>query len=108
MIEARIEPHASIDQELPANYNAFVVVLEGDGTIGSSSAAVRAGEVAWLTRSDESSAVALTAGNQGLRVVLFGGLPLREPVVARGPFVMNTTAELNAAFAELRAQGAHF
>lgn len=42
------------------------------------------------------------------RDVLFVGLQLREPVAARGPFVMNTAAELNEAFAEYRAQGSRF
>jgi quercetin 2,3-dioxygenase len=43
-----------------------------------------------------------------MRAMLFGGQPLREPVAARGPFVMNTPEELNAGFAEFRAQGARF
>jgi quercetin 2,3-dioxygenase len=33
---------------------------------------------------------------------------VREPIAARGPFVMNTAEELNAGFAEFRAQGEKF
>jgi quercetin 2,3-dioxygenase len=43
-----------------------------------------------------------------MRAVLFGGRPLREPVAARGPFVMNTEDELKASFADFRAQGDRF
>jgi quercetin 2,3-dioxygenase len=32
-----------------------------------------------------------------LRVLLFAGRPLREPVVARGPFVMNTEEQIRQA-----------
>src|ERR1700682_2960936 len=34
MLEVRLEAGARVRQELPADYNAFLVVLEGDGLIG--------------------------------------------------------------------------
>ena len=108
MVDVRLEPHARFEQKLPAGFNAFVAALEGGGTVGASEAAIHAGEVAWLTRSDELSNVSFAAGERGLRVLLLAGKPLREPVAARGPFVMNTDAELSAGFAEYRAQGERF
>jgi quercetin 2,3-dioxygenase len=108
MVDVRLEPHARFEQELPAGFNAFVVALEGSGTVGASEAAIQASEVAWLTRSDEPSTVRFSGGENGLRVVLFAGKPLGEPVAARGPFVMNTEAELSVGFAEYRAQGERF
>jgi hypothetical protein len=104
----RLDPHASVGQDLPPGFNTFVVVLEGDGAIGTSSTAVKAGQVAWLTPSGEVSTVAFIGGGQGMRALLFAGRPLREPIAARGPFVMNTEEELNACFAEYRAQGERF
>lgn len=50
----------------------------------------------------------LTAGDQGLRALLLGGLPLRESVAAGGPFVMNTQQELHDAFTQLRSRGERF
>lgn len=38
-----------------------------------------------------------------LDVLLFGGKPIADPVAIRGPFVMNTEAELTEAFREYRA-----
>lgn len=108
MVELRLEPHARVEQDLSAGFNTFVVILEDDGAIGTSSTAVKAGQVAWLTTSDEASTVSFIGGNQGLRALLFAGQPLREPIAARGPFVMNTEEELNAAYAEFRAQGESF
>jgi redox-sensitive bicupin YhaK (pirin superfamily) len=43
-----------------------------------------------------------------MRPLLFAGKPLNKLVAARGPFAMNTEAELAAGFAEFRAQGGRF
>jgi hypothetical protein len=108
MVEVRLESGTSAELTLPASDNGFVVLLEGDGTLGGDSTPVRAGQVAWLTPDDTASVVRLAGGQSGLRAILFAGQPLREPVAARGPFVMNTQEELAAGFAEFRAQQERF
>jgi redox-sensitive bicupin YhaK (pirin superfamily) len=42
------------------------------------------------------------AGDDGIRFLLVSGKPLEEPVAWYGPIVMNTQAELQEAFQELR------
>jgi hypothetical protein len=105
LAEFRLAPGAVARQELPADYNAFFVALEGAGAIGAARTAVVAGDVAWMTREDsrDDSETVIAAGPEGLRALLYAGRPLREPVVARGPFVMNTRAEIEQAYADYRA-----
>jgi quercetin 2,3-dioxygenase len=108
MVEIRLQPGARVEQDLPADYNGFIVMLDGGGEIGASATEVGAGDVAWLTHSAGASAVTFAPGDQGARALLFAGKPLREPVAARGPFVMNTEDELRAGFAEFRNSGERF
>jgi len=103
VLEIQLEAGARVRQELPADYNAFIVVLEGDGLFGSEQSAVRAGDVVWLTRTDDDgvSEVEIGGGTAPLRALLFAGRPLREPVVAYGPFVMNTEEQIHQALCRL-------
>ena len=105
MVEFRLEPGAWVRQDLPTDYNAVVVVLEGAGALGKEGAPVKAGDVAWLTRGEDASPseAAIQAGDKPLRALLYAGRPLREPVVAGGPFVMNTEAQIAEAYADYRA-----
>lgn len=46
---------------------------------------------------DYGSHVAFQSGHDRARLLVFGGKPLREPVVQHGPFVMNTYEEIDQA-----------
>ncbi len=51
---------------------------------------------------DQGDSIRVESGEQGGRFLLVSGEPIKEPVAWRGPIVMNTQAELQAAFSELR------
>lgn len=86
---------AGADVTLPVavDHNVLVYVFEGAVVVGNDDAegAVRDGEMAVLAAGD---AVRLRGGVSGGRLLLLAGVPLREPVVAYGPFVMNTAEEI--------------
>jgi redox-sensitive bicupin YhaK (pirin superfamily) len=105
MLDVRIEPGAAVSQRLPASDNAFVYIYAGEAKIGAEAKLLRAGQLAWLSRSDESgsSELMLAAETSAVRLLVFSGRPLREPIAFGGPFVMNTQAEIRQAFADFRA-----
>jgi len=55
-----------------------------------------------LVRFGSGDEITVTAGPKGVRFLLISGAPIDEPVAWHGPIVMNTRAELQQAFAELR------
>jgi quercetin 2,3-dioxygenase len=98
-VEMILEKGASIIQDLPGSYNGFIYVLEGSGTFGENKVEAKKGQAMWLGSADEASRSGIqVSANEKLRLVLFAGEPLREPVVARGPFVMNTEEEIRQAY----------
>ena len=49
------------------------------------------------------TSVAFAAGDGGCDFLLLAGVPLREPVVWHGPFVMNTQAQIQECFRDLQS-----
>jgi hypothetical protein len=104
MLELHLDAGARLEQELPASYNCFLYLLEGEGRFGDRRTLGRHGQVLWLDRPgvEGESEVAVCADTP-LVALLFAGEPLHEPVVAKGPFVMNTPQQIAEAYADFRA-----
>lgn len=77
--------------------NAFVYLFEGSGSVADQ-ALIKAANL--LSAGDS---VTLTAGADGLRVLLIAGRAINEPVAQYGPFVMNTAQEIDQALNDYRA-----
>lgn len=98
LIDVELPEGESVTLDTAPGETVFVFLIEGNARIGGQTVA-------------EKSAVLFGAGDTvhigalpdtGLRFMFFSGKPLREPVAWGGPIVMNTRAELELAFRELR------
>jgi redox-sensitive bicupin YhaK (pirin superfamily) len=104
MVEIQLEAGASVAQDLPGSYNGFIYVLEGSGTFGAEETPGHQQQVLWLGSGEGGSGSEITIrAEKALRALLFAGEPIGEPVVARGPFVMNTEEEIRQAYADYYA-----
>lgn len=103
---ATISPGARLEVPWQASFNALAYVLAGKGTTGVQGQPIGEGQMAVF---GDGGAVVVQADQQQesrsstLEVLLLGGLPIREPVVFYGPFVMNTREEIAQAVADYRA-----
>ena len=106
LVHASVSPGAQLRLPWRADFNALGYVLAGSGTVGHERRPVRTGQLA-VFGAGESVTVAADAKQDGpsraLDILLLGGEPIREPVAAYGPFVMNTQAELQQAFQDYQA-----
>lgn len=82
-----------LTQTLPTQHNGFVFVIEGQASIADKT--VLPEQLGVLSWGDD---VSIEAGEQGARLLLVAGKPLKEPVARGGPFVMNTREEIAQAF----------
>ncbi len=101
-----LEPRARHDYVLPGSHRAFAYVVSGAAVVAGSS--VRAGQTAW---SDPASAdagdsvlpLAAPDADAPTRLMIYSGVPIREPIAMGGPFVMNSRVEITKAFLDFHA-----
>ena len=102
VLDLTVPPGAAFDAELPAGHNAFAYVF------GATPVAVGAGggtrvepeRMAILANDGDSDGVRFAVAADAAapaHVLLVAGRPLDEPIAQYGPFVMNSTAELQRA-----------
>jgi redox-sensitive bicupin YhaK (pirin superfamily) len=97
MLHLTIGPGARVALPWRADFNALAYVLNGSGGVGAERRPLRTGQLAVYGEGDvlQITADRVQEGrSQHMDVLLLGGLPIREPLVWYGPFVMNTKAEV--------------
>ncbi|HEX6499205.1 MAG TPA: pirin family protein [Micromonosporaceae bacterium] len=106
LVHATLSPGASLTLPWQPDFNALVYVMAGRGTVGTQHRPVRTGQLAVYGQGDTVTVAAdqrQESRSPQLDVLILGGRPIREPVVAYGPFVMNSRAELIQAFEDYQA-----
>jgi redox-sensitive bicupin YhaK (pirin superfamily) len=94
--DVRLNSGHSVEFDMPEGRTLALVVLRGNVTVNGSDVAHQA-QMVLLDRANRE--VMLEASSDAT-VLLLGGEPLGEPIVGHGPFVMNTTQEINQAITD--------
>ena len=94
-LDVHFEQDASVDIPLPEGHNAFVYSYRGQARVGDSgSALVDLHQMGILANDGDGLRLHASAGSKAL---VIAGQPLHETIAQYGPFVMNTTQELQQA-----------
>ena len=97
-LRVRLEPEAHFAQPIPATYNAFAFVIDGEATFGD-----RLARENDMVRFDQDGDEVAMASDNGADLLLIAGVPLGEPVARYGPFVMNTPGEIRQAMLDYQS-----
>ena len=100
VLDLTIPPGSAFDAELPAGHNAFAYVFGTTAVRIGDATTVDPDRMAILGNDGDADGVRLAVAADAsapARVLLVAGKPLGEPIAQHGPFVMNTTDELQRA-----------
>ena len=86
-------------QSIKASDNAFIYVIEGSVLVGEQSTPLPKKNLGVLTKGTN---IKVSAAEKSTRFLLVAGTPINESVARGGPFVMNTTEEINRAIKDFQ------
>jgi quercetin 2,3-dioxygenase len=101
MVHATLSPGAQMTLPWNPAFNALAYSLSGRGTVGADARPFDAHQLTVFGAGDTITIAATDRPDSrtpNFDVLLLGGQPIREPVFAYGPFVMNTKEEVVQAF----------
>lgn len=87
-------------QTVPAEHNLFIYVYQGSVAVGKEQRKVTAGNAGLLFKGNELAVAAL---EENTRFLVLAGKPIKEPIAQYGPFVMNTSDEIEQAITDYRS-----
>jgi quercetin 2,3-dioxygenase len=100
-IDLHLPRDVSVELPVRDGHNAFIYLYEGDAAIGPEKSPRTLPTRAAGVLSD-GDRVCVRSGEHGARLLLLAGRPLKEPVVQYGPFVMNTSAQIEQAIEDFQ------
>ena len=90
--------------KIPGNYNTFMYVIKDYVMVGENKKQLNQDQVGWLDRLNETgeSDLELTAGGEGVRLVLYAGKPTGDSIVSHGPFIADSPEDIQRLYRDYR------
>jgi len=111
LLDFTVQPGGTVQQALPRGWNAFAYLLNGT-TIFSSAGTSRPVEqyhnVVFDKEGDSIEASVDAGADQASRFLLVAGLPLDQPIVQYGPFVVTSRDEVRQAMRDYQTHSNGF
>ena len=98
-LDVSLKPQQQLDIPINPLHTVLVYVYQGDLATSASDKVLKAGQLGQLVAGDN---IHLATQDWSARFLVLAALPLNEPVVQSGPFVMNTMAEIEQAYRDYR------
>ncbi|KAK5174331.1 RNA pol II transcription cofactor [Saxophila tyrrhenica] len=100
LLDVTIRPGGKIVQPLPAGWNAFAYTLEGTTIFDTGATTQEVKQyhnTVFEQKGDQVIAQVAPDAKETARFILVAGLPLDQPIVQYGPFVLNDASEVRKA-----------
>jgi redox-sensitive bicupin YhaK (pirin superfamily) len=94
MADVTLPAGEQYSHKLEPEHTAFLYMLAGRCAFGAGETVLEKGQAALLTKGE---AIQIKAEDRS-KVLIYSGEPHGDPIVAHGPFVMNTQEEISEAF----------
>ena len=98
-LDVQVNAGKTLQHKLLEENNSFLYVFEGRGQFNGKS--IQSNTLIALNTGDKVSD--FVAGEEGARFLLVSGKPINEPVIQYGPFVMNSSEEIDEAMRDYQS-----
>ena len=99
MYDVRLIESGGLELNLPGNFNTGLLVVEGEVIVNQNEIAR---QHQYIQFKNEEGTIKIKATKKSV-LLLLSGEPINEPIAAYGPFVMNTTEEIQQAFEDFNS-----
>ncbi|HMN31927.1 MAG: pirin family protein [Chitinophagaceae bacterium] len=99
LMNVKLNAGGKANFDFPKDYTTALLVIEGDISVNQNEQ-VPTDHLVLFAKDGESFQI---EANENAIVLLMSGEPLREPIAAHGPFVMNTREEIAQAFSDYQS-----
>jgi len=101
-LDVHLKPNSTFEQVIPKGWNGFSYVFKGTAFYGENKKEAKTNSCVVLKK-DDNEVLLIETKDEEAQLIIIAGLPLNEPVVAYGPFVLNDNKQLFQTFDDYQA-----